>query len=163
MSIDTLAPQTPVLQRIQDHWPTEALPAYADTWKPERVPLARRTTFVLWVLVAVGIGSSIGLAGILGEQGGYTGTVCSVATFGGHPLVTLLLAAVGSAALLVAAFFTRGLTSSSSNGRLLISSAAGLTLVGVTGILVVFVATMALFLATMLVLVCVFALAAEHS
>jgi hypothetical protein len=163
MSIDTLSPQTPVLQRIYDQRPIEALPAYADIWTPERVPLARRTTFVLWVLAAVGIGSSIGLAGILGEQGGCSGTVCSVSTFGGHPLITLLLAAAGSVALLVAAAFTRGLTSSNANGMRLISAAAGLTLVGVTGILVVFVATMALFLATMLVLVCFFALSAEHS
>jgi hypothetical protein len=86
-----------------------------------------------------------------------------VATFGGHPQLTLVLAAVGTAALLTTAVFTRGLTRAGANGLWLVIPAACLTLAAVGGILLVLAATVLILLAAMFALVLVFAFFADHT
>jgi hypothetical protein len=131
--------------------------------RPRHLALARRTTVALWILVAIGAGSSIGLATILRSPGECRSLPCSVATFGGHPQLTLALAAAGTAALLITAVFTRGLTRAGANGLWLVIPAACLTLASVGGILLLLAATLLILLGVMFALVLVFAFFADHT
>jgi hypothetical protein len=127
-----------------------------------RVVLARRATVALWLLLAIGLFGCVELLAIVRSTAGCSGAACSVATFGGHPMVTLVLVAVGTSALFVSAAFTRGFTRASGNAFWL-TVPAGLTLVSVAGLLAVFVATaLLLILAILAVTVCC-AFFAEHS
>jgi hypothetical protein len=132
-------------------------------WRQGRLALARRTTVALWVLVALGAASCLGLAMVLRNPAGCRGVPCSVATFGGHPQLTLVFAAAGTATLLITAVFTRGLTRVGANGLWLVIPAAGLTLASVGGILVVLLATALILLAVMLAFVLLFAFFADHT
>ncbi|MDX6283431.1 MAG: hypothetical protein QOH03_4502 [Kribbellaceae bacterium] len=127
-----------------------------------RVLLARRTTVALWLLLAIGLFGCVEMLAIVRSTTGCSGTACSVSTFGGHPMVTLVLAAIGTSALIVAAAFTRGFTLVSGNAFWL-TVPAGLTLVAVAGLLAILVATaLILILAILAVTVCC-AFFAEHS
>jgi hypothetical protein len=127
-----------------------------------RVALGRRTTVALWLLLATGVFGCLELLTIIRSTSGCSGPACSVATFGGHPMVTLVLAAVGTSALLVAGAFTRGFTRVNGNAFWL-TVPAGLTLAAVAGLLAVFVATaLILVIAILAVTVCC-AFFAEHS
>jgi hypothetical protein len=127
-----------------------------------RVALARWATVGLWLLLAIGIFGSVELLAIIRSTTGCNGTACSVATFGGHPLMTLVLVALGSSALLVTAAVTRGFTRVSGSA-LWLTIPAGLTLASVAGLLAVLVATaLILVLAILAVTVCC-AFFADHS
>jgi hypothetical protein len=127
------------------------------------VALGRRTTIALWLLIAVGIGSCVALYAMLHNPAGCSDVACSVATYGGHPLLMLGFAAAGTAALLVLAAFTRGLTRASAGALRLLVPAAGLTLASVTGVVAVLVTGMLIVLVALLAVVATFAFFADHS
>ncbi|GAA0942900.1 hypothetical protein GCM10009554_35830 [Kribbella koreensis] len=148
-----------------DHAPHEALSDFIYARPPRErrlVALARRTTVALWLLLAVGIFCCVELLAIMDSASGCGGAACSVATFGGHPLVTLVLAAVGTSGLLVAAAFTRGFTRASGNAFWL-TVPAGLTLASVAGLLAVFVATALILITAILAVTVCCAFFADHS
>lgn len=136
--------------------------ALGGSWEQGPVAITRRTTIALWVLVACGIGGCVALLTILRDQDGCSGLPCSVATYGGRPLTTLLLAAAGTAALLGTAVFTRGLTRLSAWALWLVIPAAGLTLVSVAGLLVVLAAMILIAVTTIVAVLLVFAMFSEQ-
>jgi hypothetical protein len=146
--------------------PKDALSDFVSSsrsWRQGRLGFARRTTVALWALVAIGAGSCLGLYLVLRHPEACTGLPCSVATFGGQPQLTLVLAAAGTGALLMTALFTRGLTRAGANGLWLVIPSACLTLASVSGILLVVLAVVVVMLAVMLALILVFAFFADHS
>ncbi|WP_328332956.1 hypothetical protein OHA70_15320 [Kribbella sp. NBC_00382] len=127
-----------------------------------RMLLARRTTLALWLLLAAGLFACVELLAIIRSTTGCNGLACSVATFGAHPMVTLVLAALGTSTLVAAAAFTRGFTRTSGNAFWL-TVPVGLTLASVAGLLAVLVATaLVLVIAILAVTVCC-AFFADHS
>lgn len=128
--------------RTEDHELPNALGGFvasARPWSSQTVVLSRRTTAALWVLVGAGAGVCAVLFGLLSEAA-CSGVACSVATLGGHPRLTLALAAVGTVGLLVGALFTRGLTRVGARGLWLVVPAAVLTAASVVGAVVVLAA-----------------------
>jgi hypothetical protein len=130
---------------------------------PQPVALGRRTTIALWLLIAVGIVSCLALVVMLQAPAGCSGLACSIATYGGHPLLMLVFAAAGTAALLGLAAFTRGLTRASARALRLLVPAAGLTLASVTGVVAVLVTGMVIVLVALLAVVVTCAFFADHS
>jgi hypothetical protein len=160
------APTAPASQSSDGHRLKDALSDFvysSRSWRQGRLAFARRTTVSLWILVAIGAGSCVGLLMVLRNPAGCRGLPCSVATFGGQPQLTLVLAAAGTGALLTTALFTRGLTRAGATGLWLVIPAACLTLASVSGILVVALAAAVIMSAAMLALVLVFAFFADHS
>jgi hypothetical protein len=127
------------------------------------VALGRRTTIALWLLIAVGIGSCLALFAMLQAPAGCSGLACTIATYGGHPLLMLVFAAAGTTSLLGLAAFTRGLTRASAGALRLLVPAAGLTLASVTGVVAVLVTGMVIVLVALLAVVVTFAFFADHS
>lgn len=128
-----------------------------------RLALSRRTTVVLWLLVALGIGGCIELFRIVRSTTECSGLACSVVTFGGHPQLVLVLAAAGTAALLATAVVTRGFTYLGGNALWLAVPATGLTFAAVAGVLAVAVATLLFLFVAILTVVLVCAYFADHS
>jgi hypothetical protein len=114
------------------------------------------------MLTLCGIGSCVALLAILRTGDGCGSLPCRVATFGGHPLITLLLAAAGTAALLVAAVFTRGLTRLSARALWLVMPGAGLTFVSAAGLLVVLGAMLLIAVVTIVAALLFFAMFSEQ-
>ncbi|TCO13875.1 hypothetical protein EV652_12535 [Kribbella steppae] len=161
-----LPPHAPASPSSEGHRLKDALSDFVSSsrsWRQGRLAFARRTTVALWILVAIGAGSCVGLVLVLRDPEACRGLPCSVATFGGQPQLTLALVAAGTAALLTTAVFTRGLTRAGANGLWLVIPAAGLTLASVSGILLVVLAAVVIMFAAMLVLVLVFAFFADHT
>lgn len=132
-------------------------------WRQGSVALARRTMAALWILVAIGAGSCLALVTIVRNRAGCRGVPCSVATFGGRPLLTLVLAAAGTVALLAMAVLTRGFTRSGETGLWLLISAACLTVAAVAGILLVVAAVGVVLIIAMLAVTLIFAFFADHT
>lgn len=165
--LDLLPPRLTVSTHsvTPDQLPYEALSDFVHARPPRerrRVLLARRTTIGLWLLLAIGAFGCTELVAIIRSTAGCSGLTCSVSTFGGHPYVTLTLAAIGTAALLVAAAFTRGFTRTSRNPFWL-TVPAGLTLASVAGLLAVLVATALVLVLAILAVTVACAFFADHS
>lgn len=152
------ASEPPVVSR-----PYDSVSDLVSLGRSEPVALGRRTTIALWLLIAVGIGSCLALFTMLHNPAGCSGLACSIATYGGHPLLMLVFAAAGTAALLGLAAFTRGLTRASARALRLLVPAAGLTLAAVTGIVALLVTGMVIVLVALLAVVVTCAFFADHS
>jgi hypothetical protein len=161
-----LQPLPPAPQPHVDPQPQAALSDLIYLNRPRsrgRTAVSLRTTIALWLLAALGAGSCIGLITVLRSPAGCRGLPCSVATYGGHPLVTLVVAALGTTALLTTATFTQGLTHLPENALWAVIPASALTLAAVTGILAVLIATALILLTALAVIVLIFASFADHT
>jgi hypothetical protein len=166
-TLDLLPPRLPAPSLPAfDQLPQESLSDFVYTrrsWSRDRKTVARRTTLVLWVLAAFGLASCVELISLVRSTAACTGLACSVATFGGHTLLTLLLAAAGTTALLATAAFTRGFTRMSGNSLWAVVSAAGLTFASVAGVLAILVASALIMIVAILAVTVFFACFADHS
>jgi hypothetical protein len=90
-----------------------ALRDYVDTsvaWSMRPVAASGRLTAALWTLIAITAGVCSWLTVLLRSGWSCDATLCSSATLGGHPRVTLGIAIASLAAFAVLAMCTRGLT-----------------------------------------------------
>lgn len=163
-TLDLLPPRLPAAPLpVVDQLPQEALSDLVYTRRPwNRDRVARRTTVVLWLLVAFGLASCVELITVV-RSTACAGLACSVATYGGHPMLTLVLAAAGTTLLLATAAFTRGFTRLSGNALWVTVSAAGLTFAAIAGVLTVLVASALIMLLAILAVTVFFAFFADHS
>jgi hypothetical protein len=163
-TLDLLPPRLPAAPlAVVDQLPQEALSDFIYTRRPwNRDRVSRRTTVVLWLLVAFGIASCVELVTLV-RSTACTGLACAVATYGGHPMLTLVLGAAGTTMLLGTASFTRGFTRLSGNALWVTVSAAGLTFAAIAGVLAVLVASALIMLVAILVVTVFCAFFADHS
>jgi hypothetical protein len=111
--------------------------AASTAWNDAKVRLSRRTTVALWCLIAVSSVVCVGLLTLIQHSGVCRGLVCSAATLGGHPTLTLAITASSTAVLLATAVFTRGLTRAGERQLWIVATAAGVTATSVVGAVVV--------------------------
>jgi hypothetical protein len=111
----------------------------ASDWRRQAVPLSWRLTGGLWCLVLLVAAVCAGLVAVLRNPGVCGGLWCRTATLGGHPLVTLLVAASSLTAFAVLAALTRGLTRVTSRRLVAIAVASAGAVTAVIGAVVVLV------------------------
>ncbi len=161
--IEFLPPPATVAES-QGYKPPVALSRFVASsrpWSEQPVALSRRTTVALWILTGTGAGVCAILIAVLRKPNMCRGLACSIATFGGRPWFTLVLAAAGTACLLTMAAFTHGLTRVGARDLCVVIPAAGLVLASVAGAVVVLVGTVLIVLTAVFALVLLFALLAD--
>ena len=111
----------------------------ASDWRQQPVRLSWRLTGALWCLVLLVAGVCAGLVAVLRHPGVCGALWCRAATFGGHPLATLVVAAASLAAFAVLAALTRGLTRVTSRQLVAVAVTSVGAVIAVIGALVVLV------------------------
>ncbi len=134
----------PPLDRLRPDEPSpDVLAAFVEkrarAWGGVPVPLSVGVTAALWVLFVLNLALTGWLLVVGVGAAACSGFVCTVATLGGHALLTIILTGACAGALAVTAALTRGLTEAS-GPQLAVVVAAGLcgvvALAGVVALLV---------------------------
>jgi hypothetical protein len=79
-------------------------------WDRQRVRLSSRVTAALWLWLLIIVGVIAWLISVARAPTSCTSGLCRLATLGGHPTVTLILAGTSVGLLIAMALVTRGLT-----------------------------------------------------
>jgi hypothetical protein len=151
-------PERPLGAPTMDHGPSDALGEFlaaSRSWTSRPVPLSGRTTTMLWALVAVAIAVGAALLTVVRHPQVCDGVLCSAATLGGRPSLTLALNAAGIAGLLWAALVTRGLTQANGRQLALVIATGVVTFLSVVGAVIVAALVVSASAVLLLLLACV--------